>query len=152
MFLCMKVLIYQLTAWKRQTDSEQCFGAIVTNMPACTLTFCTDAKRSAQAHKSVFRSRWHLEFWRIFVTAFHCVLRPPHTRACWAHAVQKKMIEGKHASLNCTTVIRSDRWLFANNLLHFLIKLQVFTACYNSVFINHKVHYCIIMNLHVHWS
>ena len=65
---------------KEADRSEHCCGAIVTNMPACALTFCTNAKRSARAHKSVFRSRWHLEFWRIVVTACQCALRPPHTR------------------------------------------------------------------------
>ena len=43
--------------------SEYCFGALITNMPACAPTFCTNAKRSAHARKSLFRSRWHLEIY-----------------------------------------------------------------------------------------
>lgn len=57
--------------------SEYCFGALITNMPACALTFCTNAKRSARAHKSLLRSRWHLEFWRIIGAACQCALRHP---------------------------------------------------------------------------
>ena len=65
---------------KEADRSEYCFGALITNMPACALTFCTNAKRSARAHKSLLRSRWHLEFWRIIGAACQCALRPPHTR------------------------------------------------------------------------
>jgi len=58
--------------------SEYCFGALITNMPACASTFCTNAKRSARAYKSLLRSRWHLE---IYVSSLL-----PATAYCDQHA------------------------------------------------------------------
>ena len=54
--------------------SEYCFGALITNMPACAPTFCTNAKRSAHAHKSLFHRRWHLELCRssLLPANVHC--------------------------------------------------------------------------------
>ena len=59
---------------KEADRSEHCFGAIVTNMPACAPTFCTNAKRSARARKSLFRNRWHLELCRssLLPANVHC--------------------------------------------------------------------------------
>ena len=74
--------------------SEYCFGALITNMPACAPTFCTNAKRSAHARKSLFRSRWHLELYEssLLPANVHCA-HPIHASAKPQTAQQKRLRE-----------------------------------------------------------
>ena len=46
-------------------------------------------------------------------------------------------------------VLTGKRWQLSSQ---FLMKSLVFTLCNDAVFINYKVHYSIIMNLHMHWT